>query len=95
MTGTSYSTSIAAGVAGWLVHFSRQPGPAAKIRNVEDLKTFAGMESVLLKTVRDSCGYDCIVPWSLLDNCPNATQLEALRDRICEAISSALESKDD
>ncbi|KAK3324952.1 hypothetical protein B0H66DRAFT_615264 [Apodospora peruviana] len=95
VTGTSYSTSIAAGLAGRLLHFSRQPGPAGKIRDVKSLKSYGGMQAVFRKMARESCNYDCIAPWSLLDKCPSTMKLEEMRDRVCEGISIDLENKDD
>lgn len=93
LTGTSYATSIAAGLAARLLDFSRQEGPAARIRKLEDLQTFEGMEAVFMKLATPSAEYKCIVPWRLIENCTEEHRDEQRR-RVCDAISDALENKD-
>ena len=92
LEGTSYSTSIAAALAGRVLDFSRQTAPSAEIRYLENLKTFHGMEAVFCKLARDSAmgEYNCIVPISLIENSLEENRSEQRR-KVCNAISMALE----
>ncbi|KAI1131558.1 subtilisin-like protein [Nemania abortiva] len=66
LRGTSYSTSIAAGLAAALLDFARQktykPGPSG----LSELKKRQQLKSVFRKMAEKDNGYYCIQPWKLL-----------------------------
>ncbi|KAK2018695.1 extracellular alkaline serine protease [Colletotrichum eremochloae] len=66
--GTSYSTAIACGLAARLLDFAGQMHLSTQkygdFRG--ELKDKMGMERVFRSLSKDSAGYNCIIPWSLL-----------------------------
>ncbi|KAF4448404.1 serine/threonine protein kinase [Fusarium austroafricanum] len=68
LSGTSYSTSIAAGLAGMLLDFSRQETDKRDVPDVSMLKHMDVMMKVFLEMARESSDgrYKCIRPWDLL-----------------------------
>jgi hypothetical protein len=67
INGTSISTAIAAGLAGSLLDFSRQPICRDCLRNVKGRDEISAIFEDLSKDYLDG-GYNCIAPWSLLRN---------------------------
>ena len=67
INGTSISTAIAAGLAGSLLDFSRQPICRNCLRNVKGRDEISAIFEDLSKDYPDG-GYNCIAPWSLLRN---------------------------
>lgn len=65
LKGTSYSTSIGAGVAAALLDFSRQ-GHDGNIGRLSGLRGRQQMKRVLLEMSTPDGNYKCIRPWSLL-----------------------------
>lgn len=64
--GTSYSTSIAAGLAAALLDFVRQEADIDELRDLSDLQKKQGMEKIFgAMTIFDN-KYSCIQPWKLL-----------------------------
>ncbi|KAI0534306.1 hypothetical protein GGR58DRAFT_520508 [Xylaria digitata] len=95
VTGTSYATSIAAGLAAKLIDFSRQSTPASSIRLVNHLHSFEGMAAVFMKMVGEETSYHCLRPWKLLEHAlPDETR-QCKRERVCDIISGALERRHD
>ncbi|KAG7438701.1 Intracellular serine protease [Fusarium oxysporum f. sp. raphani] len=68
LSGTSYSTSIAAGLAGMLLDFSRQETDKKDIPDISRLSNMEVMMKMFLEMARDSSDgrYKCIRPWDLL-----------------------------
>ncbi|KAF5674770.1 serine threonine kinase [Fusarium circinatum] len=68
LSGTSYSTSIAAGLAGMLLDFSRQDTDKADVPDISRLSNMEVMMKVFLEMARESSDgrYKCIRPWDLL-----------------------------
>ncbi|KAF4957460.1 hypothetical protein FGADI_3096 [Fusarium gaditjirri] len=68
LSGTSYSTSIAAGLAGMLLDFSRQETDKKDIPNISRLNNMEVMMKMFLEMARESSDgrYKCIRPWDLL-----------------------------
>ncbi|KAK7993442.1 peptidase family M3 [Apiospora arundinis] len=91
VSGTSYSTSIAAGLAARILHFSRQDHPRP-IRKLENLPSFKGMSAVFECLVGNmDSAYQCLRPWMLVEDAGADETKEQKRDRICDIISLALE----
>lgn len=91
--GTSYSTAIAAGIAGQLLDFSRQPECQRRISQWRKLRSIEGMTAVLsLMTLgKGNHGYSCLRPRRLIENY-NGADREEMRRRLCNKISDTLES---
>ncbi|KAM4055141.1 short chain dehydrogenase [Hirsutella rhossiliensis] len=66
--GTSYSTSIAAGLAAMLLDFSRQETSQVEAFDLSRLREMKVMTRVLLEMARESSDgkYKCIRPWDVL-----------------------------
>lgn len=64
--GTSYSTSIAAGLAAMLLDFVRQEADINIMQELSNLKKKQGMRMVFWEMARPDNGYLCIRPWKLL-----------------------------
>ncbi|KAJ8126393.1 hypothetical protein O1611_g7246 [Lasiodiplodia mahajangana] len=95
LTGTSYATSIAAGLAAKLIDFSRQESPDAPIRAVESLRTFEGMAAVFKTMVGERTLYNCLRPWKLLEYAEPAEARHKMRQRVRDIMSHALERRYD
>lgn len=96
LTGTSVATSIAAGLAGRLLDFSRQQDCQARIRCLENLATVEGISAVfshMAKGAEDN-RYNCVVPGRLMQHLDEHEERAAIRERICERLSTALENID-
>ncbi|OIW27244.1 hypothetical protein CONLIGDRAFT_715761 [Coniochaeta ligniaria NRRL 30616] len=97
LSGTSYATMIAAGVAGRILDFSRQKDSRANIRRIDKLRTVEGMSAVFETMVKGAVdnGYHCMRPWSILPPEVRGEDQPSKRLRgrahICETISRALE----
>ncbi|KAG4295227.1 extracellular alkaline serine protease [Fusarium proliferatum] len=68
LSGTSYSASIAAGLAGMLLDFSRQETDKTDVPNISRLSNMEAMMKVFLEMAKESSDgrYKCIRPWDLL-----------------------------
>lgn len=66
--GTSYSTSIAAGLAAMLLDFVCQEAGIHTIRELSNLKSKQGMKMIFREMAKSDNGYLCIRPWKLLRN---------------------------
>ncbi|EHK41814.1 hypothetical protein TRIATDRAFT_287239 [Trichoderma atroviride IMI 206040] len=66
--GTSYSTSIAAGLAAMLLDFVSQEADIHKMRELSNLKKKQGMNMIFREMAKSDNGYLCIRPWKLLKN---------------------------
>lgn len=66
VTGTSLSTSIAAGVAALVLDFSRQGHNSAMSSTLLSVRGRQQIKRVLLEMSSGDAGYNCICPWSLL-----------------------------
>ncbi|KAM0523306.1 hypothetical protein ACHAPE_001801 [Trichoderma viride] len=64
--GTSYSTSIAAGLAAMLLDFVHQEADIHRMREFSNLKKKPGMRMVFREMAKPDNGYLCIRPWKLL-----------------------------
>lgn len=95
LSGTSYSTAIGAALAGQILDFARHPDCRTRIRRGQHLSRVEGMSAVFSKMSRQGLdnGYTCMVPWELLpfDN-EDLEGRDVQRGRICDTISTALES---
>lgn len=94
VSGTSYSTSIAAGLAARILDFSRQRHPASVIRKSGNLQSFEGMSAVFERLVGNpdsKSDYQCLRPWKVIEIGDDDETKEQKRQRICDIISLALE----
>ncbi|CVL02617.1 uncharacterized protein FMAN_00120 [Fusarium mangiferae] len=68
LSGSSYSTSIAAGLAGMLLDFSRQETDKEDVPDISRLRDMEVMTRIFLEMARESSDgrYKCIRPWDLL-----------------------------
>ncbi|KLO86455.1 Uncharacterized protein LW93_11231 [Fusarium fujikuroi] len=68
LSGSSYSTSIAAGLAGMLLDFSRQETDKEDVPDMSRLRDMEVMTRIFLEMARESSDgkYKCIRPWDLL-----------------------------
>ncbi|KAF9769821.1 hypothetical protein IL306_012692 [Fusarium sp. DS 682] len=80
VTGTSVATSIASGLAGRLIDFSRQKKCTHRI-------------SHMAKGAEDN-KYHCVVPGRLLQHIDEDCDRELARERICQQLSMILENID-
>lgn len=95
LSGTSYSTAIGAALAGQILDFARHPDCRAQIRHGHHLSRVEGMAAVFSRMSRQGLdnGYSCVVPWELLSLDDEELQArDVRRRRICDIISTALES---
>lgn len=102
-SGTSFSTAIAAGLAGRLLDFSRHSDCWPRIRNASIIKLKHGMTKVLLAMAVKDGSYRCLKPWNLLpSNLRNQIAREGFRfhtekdrenarENICTKISRSLD----
>lgn len=96
VTGTSVATSIAAGLAGRILDFSRQNRRTSRIRCVDNLQSVDGMSAVfsyMAKGAEDN-KYHCVVPGRLLQHLDEDGDRANARERICEKLSTILENID-
>lgn len=100
VTGTSYSTSIAAGLAATLLDFSRQETDREDISDISRLEEMGVMTMVFLEMARESSDgrYKCIRPWDLLksqlrsrDEITTSTQRKNQREWIRGTIERLIE----
>lgn len=91
VSGTSYSTAIAAAIAAQLLDFSRQPDMRQQIVKADELRSLEGMTAVLsLMTLgKGPHGYSCLRPNRLIEHHTDVNRDEKRR-RICDKISDAL-----
>ncbi|KAI1739864.1 hypothetical protein F4680DRAFT_126296 [Xylaria scruposa] len=68
LRGTSYSTSIAAGLAATLLDFSRQETDRNGFSDISELKKRQQLKRVFREMSRPDGGYHCIRPWKLLNH---------------------------
>ncbi|KAI8723796.1 Peptidase-S8 domain-containing protein [Fusarium sp. LHS14.1] len=96
VTGTSVATSIAAGLAGRLLDFSRQKDCRQRIRCVGNLASVEGISAVFSHMAKgaEDCKYNCVVPGRLLQHLDEGEERAIKRARICERLSTALENID-
>lgn len=93
VSGTSYATSIAAGLAARLLDFSRQEAPKTQIRKLESLHSFEGMSAIFQKLAAETSAseYQCLRPWVLIESAKETESRQDSRQRVCEIISLELE----
>ncbi|KAF3275186.1 hypothetical protein TWF970_006908 [Orbilia oligospora] len=91
--GTSISCAIAAGVAGSLLDFSRQPicRDDHRLRNLKRRREMSAVFEELSKDSRDG-KYDCVAPWKLLEGTQGNPDRESKRRKICDTLSRAVEN---
>lgn len=96
LTGTSVATSIAAGLAGRLLDFSRQIDGQQRIRCVGNLASVEGISAVFSHMAKGAQDYkyNCVVPGRLLQHLDDDLERKVKRKRICETLSGALENID-
>ncbi|KAH7275683.1 hypothetical protein B0J15DRAFT_475620 [Fusarium solani] len=96
VTGTSVATSIAAGLAGRLLDFSRQKDCRERIRCVGNLASVEGISAVFSHMAKgaEDYKYNCVVPGRLLQHLDEGEGRAMKRARICERLSTALENID-
>ncbi|KAJ4113967.1 hypothetical protein NW760_000858 [Fusarium oxysporum] len=96
LTGTSVATSIAAGLAGRLLDFSRQKDCRQSIRCVGNLASVEGISAVFSHMAKgaEDYRYNCVVPGRLLQHLGEDEGRAVKRARICERLSTALENID-
>ncbi|RSL85898.1 hypothetical protein CDV31_016489 [Fusarium ambrosium] len=96
VTGTSVATSIAAGLAGRLLDFSRQKDCRQRIRCVGNLASVEGISAVFSHMAKgaEDYRYNCVVPGRLLQHLDEGEGRAMKRARICERLSTALENID-
>ncbi|KAK5655318.1 hypothetical protein OQA88_5885 [Cercophora sp. LCS_1] len=90
LRGTSIAAAIAAGVAGSLLDFSRQPicrtggGCGERL----DIQGYDEMQNIFTKLSEDwrDGEYDCIIPWHLMRNLPDNGDREAQRRKIRDTL---------
>ncbi|KAK8131109.1 hypothetical protein PG984_007547 [Apiospora sp. TS-2023a] len=85
--GTSYSTSMAAGLAALLLQFSRQRADdgVQRPRDLASLQEMSGMRAVFARISKRDNSCDCILPWKLLNQgCEpkSADTVEVARSRL-------------
>lgn len=89
-SGTSFAAAIAAGFAGCLLHFSRLPvAEGERVLNLEGYEKMNLIFEELSRDYRDQ-GYDCIVPWHLLNLIAGELENEGRRRRIRNYLSDVL-----
>lgn len=66
VSGASYSTSMAAGLAGMLLDFSRQKTDRNEFPDISRVREMRGMMVVFREMATRDGMYECIRPWSLL-----------------------------
>ncbi|KXX82512.1 Alkaline protease [Madurella mycetomatis] len=90
-SGTSFAAAIAAGFAGCLLHFSRLPvAEGERALNLEGYEKMNLIFEELSRDYRDQ-GYDCIVPWHLLNLITGEVENEGRRRRIRNYLSDVLQ----
>lgn len=96
LTGTSYATSIAAGLAARLLEFSNQRIPKTTIRKRDLLRSFEGMTAVFQELIGNTASveYQCLRPWRFIEDAAEGETRDVMRQRVCEIISLALEKVD-
>lgn len=96
VTGTSVATSIAAGLAGRLLDFSRHKDCRQRIRCVGNLSSVEGISAVFSHMAKgaEDYRYNCVVPGRLLQHLDEGDGRVMKRERICERLSNALENVD-
>ncbi|KAH7460575.1 hypothetical protein FOMA001_g19520 [Fusarium oxysporum f. sp. matthiolae] len=96
VTGTSVATSIAAGLAGRLLDFSRQKDCRQRIRCIGNLASVEGISAVFSHMAKgaEDYRYNCVVPGRLLQHLDEGEGRAMKRARICERLSNALENVD-
>jgi hypothetical protein len=92
-SGTSIATFIAAGIAALVIDFARQKDCIEELavrRN--KLQTVEGMSAIFGKMAEEykENGYDCVVPWAVLE-CPEETySIDKKRQYIFDTIYRSL-----
>jgi hypothetical protein len=108
ISGTSAATALAAGLAGQILCFARQPGNhganCTASQNyagvhghecvAEQLCTRSGMTAMLNKISRTHQKFRCIAPWLLWAHQTSPGKKELSRARIREVIEEALLERD-
>ena len=79
ISGTSVACAVAAGLAGCLLDFSRQPGCRGRI---PDLGKRHNLELVLDFMSQVRHGYEYIVPWRLLEDISTGIDREEAREML-------------
>jgi hypothetical protein len=97
LSGTSFSTIVAAGVAAKIIDFSGHPDVRGKIDDVEALCQVEGMSEVFAQMVSAvDNSYHCLTPWKLLRGWrPEDAEEEEMRLQVCKTISNALTTRYD
>jgi hypothetical protein len=97
LCGTFFSTIVGAGVAAWIIDFSRHPDIRGNIDNVEYLNQVEGMSAVFAQMVSViEANYHCLMPWKLLESSSLENKLNGqIRQDICKKISTALMTRYD
>lgn len=96
VSGTSYSTSIAAGLAALILDFSRQNATNKNTADFSRLVEMRGMTKVLLAMAEESGDgkYRCLRPWDLLNSqlmCGSGVERNAYRSKQREWIWGTIE----
>jgi hypothetical protein len=95
LSGTSFSTAVAAAVSACVLDFSRHPEYRAQIVGAADLKKVEGMLSVFGKMATTDNMYQCMAPWTICDiaHVENEARIETIRRKrlaACSQINDAL-----
>lgn len=91
--GTSYSTSIAAGLAAMLLDFVCQEADEQMIRELSNLKSKQGMTAIFQEMAESDNNYWCIQPWRLLKDdidCDNHMDGDHVRNQEREWIRGTM-----
>ena len=96
LNGTSFSTTIGAGVAARVIDFARVPTHRGKIGKVEEFKKVEGMLSVFGRMApRTDNSYRCMAPWQIcdirqMDSEERADAIKRQQDEVCQSLREAL-----
>ncbi|KAK4201197.1 hypothetical protein QBC40DRAFT_324993 [Triangularia verruculosa] len=99
LSGTSFATAVAAGVAARLLDFSRHPDATTWIKRADDLRLTDGMSAIFAYMAKDENkkGYHCMRPWKLLDDLGHLEErdpsLQEQRKDVCQTITRILRGK--
>ncbi|KAK4184094.1 hypothetical protein QBC35DRAFT_392426 [Podospora australis] len=93
LSGTSYAAAIGAGLAAQLLDFVRQEDARGIISKPDDLRRSDCMSAVFAKDGKER-GYDCMMPWTLLETVDEDRHGRAEKSRlVCDTISRTPKGK--
>lgn len=88
-SGTSLATAIAAGFAGSIINFSRQPVDEVSNDGWDqlDICSWKEMQKIFSRLSDQNGGYDCIRPWKILDDVPKTGERGYKRKKLRDILA--------